>query len=68
MRDETASQFSTALKMEAVRLLNATLSSPEGTNGLEIASSIVMLSGGVMVSSCLFSFLSQHKSVCNLNS
>jgi hypothetical protein len=57
MRDEPASQFSMALRIEAVRLLNATLSNPEGTNGLEIVSSILMLSGGIMVSSCLFSFL-----------
>lgn len=68
MRDEAASQFSTVLKIEAVRLLNVTLSNPVGTNELEIAASILMLTRGVMVSSCLFLFLSRRGSAPNLNS
>jgi hypothetical protein len=54
MRDEPVSQLSTAVKMEALRLLNASLSNPDGTTGLEIMLSIVTLGAGVMVSSGLF--------------
>ena len=54
MRDEPVSKLSIAVKMEALRLLNASLSNPEGTTGLEIMLSIVTLGAGVMVSSDLF--------------
>jgi hypothetical protein len=50
MRDEPASQLSTAVKIEALRLLNASLSNPCGTTGLEIMLSILTLGVGVMVS------------------
>lgn len=50
MRDELTSQLSTAVKMEALRLLNASLSNPHGTTRLEIVLSILTLGIGVMVS------------------
>jgi hypothetical protein len=50
MRDEPVCQLSASVKMEALRLLNTTLSSPGGTTGLEIMLSIVTLGAGVMVS------------------
>jgi hypothetical protein len=50
MRDELTSQLSTAVKMEALRLLNASLSNPRGTTRLEIVLSILTLGIGVMVS------------------
>ena len=48
MRDEPVSQLSTAVKMEALRLINASLSNPAGTNALEIVFSIVTLGAGAM--------------------
>lgn len=61
MRDQPISQFSTALKIEAIRLLNASLSNLEGTTELEVASSILMLGGASMVSSCLFLWLPRNR-------
>ena len=50
MRDEPTSQLSTVVKMEALRLLNASLSNPQGTTELETMLSILTLGIGVMVS------------------
>ena len=50
VRDEPASQLSTAVKIEALRLLNASVSNPRDTTRLETMLSILTLGVGVMVS------------------
>jgi hypothetical protein len=53
LRDEPASQLSIAVQVDALRLVNASLSHAENTTRLEIMLNIIAVGAGVMVSSAL---------------
>lgn len=65
LRDEKESQLSIAVKMEALRLVNASLSNADDTNGLEIMLNIIAIAAGVMVSLPLVLLMTRSESVCD---
>jgi hypothetical protein len=65
LRDEKASQLSIAVKMEALRLVNASLSNADDTTRLEIMLNIIAVAAGVMVGLPLVLLMTRPESVCN---